>query len=48
MVLIYFSENLEEDKSLTNNDKFIENQSKLDVEELMEGKTWKSDNRSHL
>lgn len=46
MVLIYFSENLEEDKSSTNNDKFIE--SKLDVEELMEGKTWKSDNRSHL
>lgn len=38
---ITFNKNLEEDdKSSASNDEIIENQSKLDEENLMEGKNW--------
>lgn len=40
MVLIYFSEHLEEDKSSATNVEIIENQRKLDVDDLIEGKIW--------
>lgn len=38
--MIYFSEHLEKDKSSASNIEIIENQTKLDEEDLIEGKIW--------